>query len=112
MAELREWFKAAGILGIGEMLPPGDKNARVTGKIYGHPRYPDGDTITPSILVARKGNSFSTRSGSVYDLGEPKAEYREKFPNAMEEILASVPDQDQTQIPHADSTQIHPVPWN
>ena len=61
----------------------------LNGEVYGHPseRFPDGKRIAISRVVAVQGESVVTRSGSVYDLGEPDPDYEKAFPGAKARAL-------------------------
>lgn len=45
------------------------------GRVYDHPDQPDGKTITTSRIVSVAGREITTKSGSVYLLGEPDPEW-------------------------------------
>lgn len=71
---IEDW--CIGTLGGGlaapELLP-----ASLFGKVYGHPRFPDGHEITTSSLVSLdvKAGTAETFSGSKYTLGKPNEQY-------------------------------------
>lgn len=46
------------------------------GVVSGHPRFPNNHAITTSLVKKlHKDNTVETHSGSVYELGEPSADY-------------------------------------
>ncbi len=45
------------------------------GHVYGHPKHKDGNLIRTSDIVSTEGRYVTTKSGSVYELGEPALEY-------------------------------------
>ena len=45
------------------------------GRVTGHPRYRDGETIRTGALVGAKGRMATTASGTVYELGEVDSRY-------------------------------------
>jgi hypothetical protein len=45
--------------------------------VYGKPGFPDGSEVVTSGIVETNGAQVTTRTGSVYTLGEPKPEYVE-----------------------------------
>jgi hypothetical protein len=50
----------------------------IVGRVSGHPnraKFPDGEAITTSRLVASRGRVVTTESGSRYRLGTPNAEW-------------------------------------
>jgi hypothetical protein len=68
---------------VGSDIEPGsfvapEHHARfLAGKVYGHPgRHHDGKTIRTSRIVGAEGRRVSTKSGTVYELGEPEPAYR------------------------------------
>jgi hypothetical protein len=54
---------------------PEERRWQVRGEVYGNPSFPDGHGIRTSDVVMVTGNVITTRSGSVYELGEPNEEY-------------------------------------
>lgn len=62
---------------------------RLNGEVYGHPRFPEGKVVTTSPIVKydKEQNTFRTQSGSVYQLGEPRAGYEEMFPDAAARMI-------------------------
>lgn len=48
----------------------------VQGNVYGRePRFPDGHPIQTSTIVKVEGKYVTTKSGTVYELGEPDPDY-------------------------------------
>lgn len=60
----------------------------LVGKVYGHPRYKDGDDIMTTAIVGVIDGRVVTKSGSEYELGEPHPDYEALFPNAKQRVLA------------------------
>lgn len=58
-------------------LAPELKNRHLHGVVYGHPRWADGTSVVTSSIKDVDGCIVETHSGSVYELGEPAAEYVE-----------------------------------
>ncbi len=56
---------------------PENQRFKVSGQVFGNPKFFDGDRITTSFLVAVSGCEVSTYSGSVYRLGKPSDDYME-----------------------------------
>lgn len=64
----------------------------LNGYAHGHPRFANGHNVTTSrILGKNTSGHILTKSGSIYQLGEPKEDYAEKFPNARQRLLDSLP---------------------
>ena len=71
--------------------PPELKSQVLSGEVFGHPRFEDGDVITTSALTGlNEAGEVVTLSGSAYSLGVPRTEYEEQFPNAKERVLANL----------------------
>lgn len=47
----------------------------ITGEVYGHPDFMDGEPITTSSIEGAVGNIVTTHSGSEYELGQPDMTY-------------------------------------
>lgn len=64
----------------------------LSGDAFGHPRFPDGKNITTSAVIGKDAqDNVLTKSGSVYQLGDPATAYAEAFPNARQRLLDSLP---------------------
>lgn len=50
---------------------------RLMGNVYGHHHIKDGENATTTSIIGKKNGFIHTRSGSVYQLGEPLAELAE-----------------------------------
>ncbi len=57
--------------------PPEDAAIVLHGKVYGHPRKPDGSEVSTSAMVDADGRLVWTKSGTCYELGEIDPEYLE-----------------------------------
>ena len=58
---------------------PEIRRVYLSGEVYNHPdndRFPDGKKITTSRIVKTEGRKITTRSGTIYYLGEVEAEYK------------------------------------
>ncbi len=51
---------------------PWEKKHSLHGQVYGHPRVPDGNSVTTSILRDLREDTAVTNSGTVYLLGKRK----------------------------------------
>lgn len=67
--------------------------AQLTGVVTGHPRFPDYTSVTTSLVVAIEDGKVRTKSGSLYELGEPEPAYEREFPNARARLLAQTQSQ-------------------
>ncbi|MHC4297965.1 MAG: hypothetical protein ACYS7Y_11730 [Planctomycetota bacterium] len=56
---------------------PETQRVYLQGEVYGHPRFTDGEFVYTSHVVSVDGPVVTTKSGSVYTLGEPKPDYVE-----------------------------------
>lgn len=62
------------------------------GKVYGHPKFDDGESITTSAIDGfdKESNAVVTRSGSKYCLGHVDSEYEEIYPDAYNRLINSL----------------------
>ena len=56
---------------------PEIQQRRLQGRLFGHPRFEDGEQVTTSNLVHINGYTVFTHNGSQYFLGAPNVEYVE-----------------------------------
>lgn len=85
--KLNDWF----ILAVGDpYCAPELMEHRLCGKVEGHPSRPDGSSVITSATIGKIGDRLVTFTGSVIELGEPKADYEALFPNARTRILSTV----------------------
>lgn len=64
----------------------------LSGDAFGHPRFPDGKNITTSTPIGKDAkDNIHTKSGSVYQLGDPATAYAEQFPDCRRRLLDSLP---------------------
>jgi len=70
---------------------PEARRQKLQGEVFGHPRFPDGTTVTTSSIVGKnwKGH-VTTSSGSYYELGQVDPAYEEQFPGARDRLLDSL----------------------
>lgn len=61
------------------------------GKVENHPLKDDGVTIVTSRIVGKYEDCIVTKTGSLVELGEPRAEYAASFPNAKQRLMDSAP---------------------
>ncbi len=64
---------------------------KLHGIVIGHPRISDGESITTSRLLGRRGDLIATRN-TLYRLGAIDPEYDKLYPNAKGKMLASLPE--------------------
>ena len=61
---------------------------RLQGTVYGNPKFPDGrGVMTSEVESITQNNEVVTRSGSVYELGDPDPLYEQLYPNAKERLF-------------------------
>lgn len=65
---------------------PEQLKVRLIGAAFGHPDHQDGKIIKTTRIVKTEGRTVTTRSGSVYELGEPDARYVEYVRSLGREI--------------------------
>jgi len=63
---------AFGAAAAGGTIP-----GRLTGEVFGHPRFDDGNPITSTPITEAEGRLITTKSGTVYELGKAKEDYVE-----------------------------------
>lgn len=56
-------------------MAPEMRSPRLGGNVHGNPRFEEGYAITTSPIESVEGRVVTTRSGSVYELGDPDPEY-------------------------------------
>lgn len=60
---------------------------RLTGRVYNHEKFHDGESIFTSRLIGKIGEKIKTSSGSIFELGEPSKKNKTKTSNAKEQLL-------------------------
>ena len=73
MYKLEQWSVSIS----NPYLPPEAQSSHLSGKVYGHPRFDDGYEITTSAIVKTEKRVVTTKTGSMYELGEPDPQYVE-----------------------------------
>jgi len=80
------------VLRGGPYQAPEQFTTHLVGAVYGHPnpRHYDGKHIQTSAIVSGDPatETVTTRSGSVYELGEVAPEYEKQFPGARERFFS------------------------
>jgi len=80
MVRLEDW--ALFYVG-GEYTPPELLKRKLTGKVYGHPRFEDGVEITTSSLIEFDvSKCLAVTKNTTYTLGKASEEYLKLFPQA------------------------------
>lgn len=71
---------------------PEQGEQRLQGKIYNDDRFPNGKNVitSPPVKGNREEGTVTTRSGTVYLLGEVDPRYEEAYPNARERLFNSL----------------------
>lgn len=75
---LENWEVFYHPIGVGTYL---------TGKVYGHYRFDNGEQIHTSTVVGAEGELVVTRTGSRVELGEPHPDYEKQYPGAKQRVL-------------------------
>lgn len=86
MVRIENWSVA---FGRGDKyLPPELEPVCLHGKVFGHPRFTDGEEITTSPIVGYdKEAGIVVCKSRQYRLGAINPDYEAKFPNAREKFI-------------------------
>lgn len=83
---IEQWSIGSGCQDL--YTPPEVREKVLQGKVYGHPRFENGQDVVTTGIVGVRGGLILTRSGSEYELGEPHPDYEAAYPNARARALA------------------------
>jgi hypothetical protein len=78
---------------VGDANPyqaPELRELRITGLVYGHPRFNDGQVVTTSPVRASAGHTVETHN-TTYNLGRMSEEYKKWCSSMGIEVDASAP---------------------
>ena len=64
----------------------------LAGDVFFHPLFDDGNNITTSSVVGKRGSFVITRSGSKYLLGVVDPQYEERYHDARYRLFSSLPE--------------------
>lgn len=62
------------------------------GKVYGHTKFTDGESVITSYIIGKRAHLVVTKSGSLYKLGRVSKEYAKLYPNARKRLFNSLPE--------------------
>lgn len=62
----------------------------LTGEVFDHPRFTDGEKITTTSITGKREGRVVTLSGSEYELGTPAEDYEKFSPQAKGRVLGSL----------------------
>jgi hypothetical protein len=84
--EITDWCVVP--MNASPFTPPECVEVSLHGKVTNHPRFPEGSPVTISRPVAYDAEYgiVQTSSGSIYQIGEPAADYAAQFPDAAERL--------------------------
>lgn len=87
MPRLEDW--AVTFREFDPYKAPEQQRSSLCGNVYGHEKFPDGQYIVTSYVVNvnDEKEEITTRSGTVYTLGETSAAYEKKFPDARKRVF-------------------------
>ena len=88
MPKLESWSVIAGE--VSPYTAPELIRPKLHGKVYGHPRFTDGDEVTTSPFLRAEGEVIITASGTRYELGEVDPQYEKTYPNARERVFKTI----------------------
>tara|TARA_R100001244_G_scaffold117145_1_gene87157 strand:+ start:939 stop:1235 length:297 start_codon:yes stop_codon:yes gene_type:complete len=71
-AKIENWAVVSGE--TNPYQAPESISRHIRGEVYGHPNFPDGDTVTTSTLVLLEGGIAKTQN-TQYSLGHPEEKY-------------------------------------
>lgn len=76
--KIDEWVLQAKYLGT----------KKISGKVYGNPEFEEGEPITTSSVIGKtEDGKLITKSGSIYELGNPAEDYERAYPSARDRVL-------------------------
>ncbi len=86
MSKLENW----ALVSTNPYLAPEASKLLLTGNVYNHPKFKDGESVTTSPIDRLENDFIITYSGSKYELGEIDPQYEKLFPNAKERLFNSL----------------------
>jgi len=86
---IENWFVTVGN-DVTPYTAPEMMSKSLHGNVYGHPLFDDGEEITTSSIEGAQGGRVRTRSGSVYELGDPHPDYLKAYPDCKQKLLLSL----------------------
>lgn len=88
MVRIEDWafvYRPNNFLDLPEL-----RGHRINGRVYGHPRFDDGEYVTTSpVMGIDSDENVVTYSGTRYQLGVVREEYEYEHPNARERFMKS-----------------------
>lgn len=88
--------------------PPELAVRHLRGIVFGHPHFDDGTRVITATITSIQDECFVTRSGSIYELGEPDPDYEKAFPNAKQRAPSNVPSATTPDARRVDMAELHP----
>ncbi len=73
MCRLEKWYTRVS----SPYAAPEQQAIYLHGEVFDHPSFQDGKTIGTSRIIDVNGNKITTKSGTMYLLGEPDPEFVE-----------------------------------
>lgn len=93
VVRIENW--AVVVIGENPWIPPEAQDRGLHGNVYGHPDFPEGESVTTSrIDSAREVGEEAfvhTASGREYRLGAIDQEWERRYPNARQRFLNFMP---------------------
>lgn len=77
---LEQWY-ITFLPGLPHVAP--ENKMCLAGNVFGHPEILDGSSITTNKLTFVSDTTITTKSGSVYELGEVDPKYEAHYPMAQ-----------------------------
>ena len=82
MLKIEDWAILGHPLGI--TVP------KLNGKVYGHTKFVEGESIITSAIIGKRNGRVVTKSGSEYILGKVNLDYEREYPGALERVMESL----------------------
>lgn len=86
---IEDWSVTTSV--VNPYAAPETQRRSLYGRVFGHPRFDDGKSVTTSSIVGKNSRGeVLTSSGSSYELGQVDPLYEDQFPGAKKELLGSL----------------------
>ena len=69
---------------------PECRTSHIIGEVYNRSRFSNGERVTTSAIIGKKGNLVCTASGSEYQLGRVSQSYSKMFKNARKRLFENL----------------------
>lgn len=90
MVRLENWSILYDDKNDARYAPPEELFICLSGIVYGHPKFEDGEPVKTGRLTRYKEGLFMTINGTKYFLGNVNSEYGNRFPEAYNRLIATL----------------------